>query len=44
MDENILSRLLTFKNDVILVIRLKTGEKVILKNGKIAAGKLTGQL
>jgi tRNA 2-selenouridine synthase len=44
MDENILSRLLTFKNDVILVIRLKTGEKVILRNGKIAAGKLTGQI
>ncbi|WP_459202520.1 selenouridine synthase SelU-like subunit [Methanococcus sp. CF] len=44
MDENVLSRLITFKNDVILVIRLKTGEKVILKNGKIVSGKLTGNI
>ncbi|MCS3901575.1 rhodanese-like domain-containing protein [Methanococcus voltae] len=44
MDEEILSRLLTFKKDVILVIILHNGSKVITDGEKILAGKLNGEL
>jgi len=44
MDEEILSRLLTFKNDVVLAIRLKTGQKMILGNNIVLAGKLSGEI
>ncbi|WP_292460559.1 selenouridine synthase SelU-like subunit [Methanothermococcus sp.] len=44
MDEEILSRLLTFKNNVILVIRLKDGRKMITDGKKILAGKISGEL
>ncbi|MBP2201942.1 tRNA 2-selenouridine synthase [Methanococcus voltae] len=44
MDEEILSRLLTFKKDVVLVIMLHNGSKVITDGEKILAGKLGGEL
>ncbi|AEH06495.1 selenouridine synthase SelU-like subunit [Methanothermococcus okinawensis] len=44
MDEEILSRLLTFKNNVILAIRLKDGKKMITDGKKILAGKISGEL
>ncbi|ABR56508.1 selenouridine synthase SelU-like subunit [Methanococcus aeolicus] len=44
MDEEILSRLLTFKNTVILAIQLKTGKKLITDGNKILAGKISGEL
>jgi len=44
MDEEILSRLLTFKNDVVLAIRLKTGQKMVLGNNIVLAGKLSGEI
>jgi len=44
MDEEILSRLLIFKNNVILAIQLKTGKKLITDGNKILAGKISGEL
>ena len=44
MDEEILSRLLTFKNNVILVILLKDGRKMITDGKKILAGKISGDI
>ncbi len=44
MDEEILSRLLTFKNDVILVILLKDGRKMITDGKKILSGKISGNI
>ncbi|ABR53936.1 Rhodanese domain protein [Methanococcus vannielii SB] len=44
MDEETLSRLLTFKNDVVLAIRLSTGQKMILGNNIVLSGKLSGKI
>lgn len=44
MDEEILSRLLTFKENVVLAIRLKDGKKMITNGKNILAGKIGGDL
>ncbi len=44
MDEEILSRLLTFKDNVILIIRLKDGKKMITDGKKILSGKISGDI
>ncbi|AEF95714.1 selenouridine synthase SelU-like subunit [Methanotorris igneus] len=44
MDEEILARLLTFKDDVVLSIILNDGRKMITDGKKILAGKVSGEL
>ncbi|EHP86833.1 selenouridine synthase SelU-like subunit [Methanotorris formicicus] len=44
MDEEILARLLTFKDDVVLSIILNDGRKMITDGKKILAGKVGGEL
>ena len=44
MDEGILARLLTFKDDVVLSIILNDGRKMITDGKKILAGKISGEL
>ena len=44
MEEEILGRLITFRRDVVLVIVLNTGRKMITDGSKILAGKISGDL
>jgi tRNA 2-selenouridine synthase len=44
MDEGILSRLITFTDDVVLCIVLNDGRKMITNGKKILAGKIEGEL
>ena len=44
MDEEILARLITFTEDVVLCIVLNDGRKMITNGKKILAGKIEGEL